>query len=212
MKPFSQLLAQYQADIEIKHNGKSQVLSRADSELIDASVRINSDPPSPNDFTFIHSIMCQIGLPRSRVNGVEFERRCGAAGLYVRAGKIWDGKQFVQQPVPYGPMPRLVMAYLNTQALRSKSPEIDVGSSARGFLKQLGKDSSGGKTEAIQTSVNRLWRCLLVVLRLVLVLLTKRSLTMVSQSKNLRLGLVTMIIKVLYGPVLLHFLRSTSRR
>ncbi|CSB36557.1 Uncharacterised protein [Vibrio cholerae] len=69
-----------------------------------------------------------------------------------------------------------------------------------------------GKTEAIQTSVNRLWRCLLVVLRLVLVLLTKRSLTMVSQSKNLRLGLVTMIIKVLYGPVLLHFLRSTSRR
>lgn len=145
MKPFSQLLAQYQTDIEIKHNGKSQVLSRADSELIDASVRINSDPPSPNDFTFMHSIMCQIGLPRSRVNGVEFERRCGAAGLYVRAGKIWDGKQFVQQPVPYGPMPRLVMAYLNTQALRSKSPEIDVGSSARGFLKQLGKDSSGGK-------------------------------------------------------------------
>lgn len=145
MKPFSQLLAQYQADIEVENSDKSQGLSRAESELIDASVRIKSDPPSPNDFTFMHSIMCQVGLPRSRVNGSEFERRCGAAGLYIRAGKIWDGKQFLQQPVPYGPMPRLVMAYLNTQALRSKSPEIDVGNSASAFLKQLGKESSGGK-------------------------------------------------------------------
>ncbi|EGG9300685.1 replication protein, partial [Salmonella enterica] len=144
MKPFSQLLAQYQADIEVENSDKSQGLSRAESELIDASVRIKSDPPSPNDFTFMHSIMCQVGLPRSRVNGSEFERRCGAAGLYIRAGKIWDGKQFLQQPVPYGPMPRLVMAYLNTQALRSKSPEINVGNSASAFLKQLGKESSGG--------------------------------------------------------------------
>lgn len=145
MKSFSQLFSQYQSDIEVKNNSRPQGLSRAESELIDASVRIKSDPPSSNDFTFMHSIMCQVGLPRSRVNGTEFERRCGAVGLYVRAGKIWDGKQFVQQPVPYGPMPRLVMAYLNTQALRSKSPEIDVGNSARGFLKQLGKESSGGK-------------------------------------------------------------------
>ncbi|WP_330147810.1 replication protein RepA [Shewanella oncorhynchi] len=106
---------------------------------------MKSELPSSNDLTFMHSIMCQVGLPRSRVNGIEFERRCGGAGLYVRAGKIWDGKQFVQQPVPYGPMPRPVMAYLNTQALRSKSPEIEVGNSASAFLKQLGKESSGGK-------------------------------------------------------------------
>lgn len=145
MKPFSHLLTQYQADIGVKNKGKPQGLSRTESELIDASVRIKSDPPSSNDFTFMHSIMCQVGLPRSRVSGAEFERRCGAAGLYIRAGKIWDGKQFLQQPVPYGPMPRLVMAYLNTQALRSKSPEIDVANSPSAFLKRLGKNSSGGK-------------------------------------------------------------------
>ncbi len=52
---------------------------------------------------------------------------------------------------------------------------------------------------AIQTSVNSFWRYLLVVLPLVLVPLIKRSLTMVSPSKNLRLGLVTATIKVLYG-------------
>ncbi|WP_321528862.1 replication protein RepA [Sedimenticola selenatireducens] len=114
--------------------------------MIDAGLAIAANPPGGNDLTFMHSIMCQVGLPRSKVDGFEFERICGGAGLCVRAGKLWDGRQFVQQPLPYGPMPRLVMAYLNTQALRHKSPEIEVGSSAREFLKRLGKDSTGGRT------------------------------------------------------------------
>lgn len=183
MKPFSQLLAQYQADIEVENSDKSQGLSRAESELIDASVRIKSDPPSPNDFTFMHSIMCQVGLPRSRVNGSEFERRCGAAGLYIRAGKIWDGKQFLQQPVPYGPMPRLVMAYLNTQALRSKSPRLMSAIAPVLSSNNWARSHQEEKMGAIQTSVNSFWRYLLVVLPLVLVPLIKRSLTMVSPSK-----------------------------
>ncbi|MEL0583901.1 MAG: hypothetical protein AAES65_03320 [Candidatus Thiodiazotropha sp. (ex. Lucinoma kazani)] len=65
---------------------------------------------------------------------LEFERTCGSIGLYIRAGKLWDGKTFIQQPIPYGPMPRLIMAHLNTYALRHKTPEIDVGNSASEFL------------------------------------------------------------------------------
>jgi len=121
-------------------------LSYRQQQVIDAGLAIAANPPGGNDLTFMHSIMCQVGLPRSKVDGFEFERICGGAGLCVRAGKLWDGRQFVQQPLPYGPMPRLVMAYLNTQALRHKSPEIEVGSSAREFLKRLGKDSTGGRT------------------------------------------------------------------
>ena len=121
-------------------------LSDRQRELLEAGGSIKSTPPSGDDLTFMHSILCQVGLPRAKVAGLEFERTCGSAGLYVRAGKLWDGKQFVQQPVPYGPMPRLVMAWLNTAALRNKSPVIDVGSSASDFLRKLGKESSGGKT------------------------------------------------------------------
>lgn len=117
-----------------------------EQRIIDTGLSIATDPPGSSDLVFMHSIMCQVGLPRSKVDGLEFERTCGGAGLYVRAGKLWDGKQFIQQPIPYGPMPRLIMAYLNTQALRRKSPEIEVGNSASGFLKQLGKDATGGKT------------------------------------------------------------------
>ncbi len=120
------------------------VLTKHEKNLIDAGIEISSDSPAGNDLTFMHSVMCQIGLPRSKVDGLSFERVCGSAGIYIQAGRLWDGKKFVQQQIPYGPMPRLVMAYLNTQALRYKSPEIDVGRSAQDFLKKLGKRSSGG--------------------------------------------------------------------
>lgn len=120
-------------------------LTKAESSLIDAQVRIENEPPRSNELTFMHSVMCQLGLPRSKVDGLQFERTSGSAGIYIQAGKIWDGKKFLQQPVPYGTFPRMVLAYLNTQALRQKSPEVDVGSSASEFLRRIGKDSSGGK-------------------------------------------------------------------
>ena len=130
---------------------KVQALSRADLKIIAASAQILQAKTSGSDLTFMHSIMCQIGLPRSRVDGDEFVRLCGDAGLYVSAGKIWNGKQFEKQPIPYGPLPRLLLAHLNTLALRNKSPEIDVGKSARSFLKSLGKSSTGGKKGSLTT-------------------------------------------------------------
>lgn len=119
-------------------------LTRSDLKAIEASVNILQNEPTGGDLVFMHSVMCKVGLPRSSVDGLEFERINGNAGINIRAGKLWDGKKFVQQPLPFGSIPRLVLAYLNTLALRQKSPVIDVGSSARDFLKKLGKDSSGG--------------------------------------------------------------------
>lgn len=126
-------------------SSKKGSITKKEKELIDSRLQIAEKEPGNDDLTFMHSIMCQVGLPRSKVNGLEFERVCGGAGLYIRAGKLWDGKQFIQQPLPYGPMPRLVIAHLNTEALRQRSPEIEVGNSAASFLKRLGKESSGGR-------------------------------------------------------------------
>nr|WP_289073718.1 replication protein RepA [uncultured Halomonas sp.] len=131
---------------------KTKPMSKRDHQLVNTGLLIEDNPPTDKDKTYMHSIMCQIGLPRSKVEGTEFERTSGNAGIYIHAGKIWDGKQFVQQPIPYGPMPRLVMAYLNTKALREKSPIIDVGNSASEFMRVLGyKSKSGGERGAYTT-------------------------------------------------------------
>ncbi|WP_343818874.1 replication protein [Dyella marensis] len=113
--------------------------------LISTGSLIAATPPRDDERHYMHSILCQVGLPRSKVNGTSFERRSGRVALLVEAGRIWTGQDYVQQPLPYGALPRLMLAWMNTYAVRHNTPEIPIGDSASGFLRMLGKQSNGGK-------------------------------------------------------------------
>lgn len=126
-------------------------LTRSEEKLLTTATEIAMDAPDGEDMAFMHSIMCQVGLPRSKVDGTTFERYSCGTGLLVEAGKLYDGKQFVQQPIPYGPMPRLMLAWMNTYAVRHNTPEIPVGDSASEFLRMLGKTPNGGTRGAFPT-------------------------------------------------------------
>ena len=123
---------------------KECVLSIRDRKLLDSAADIALGSTSENA-VFMHTVLCQVGLPRRAVDGTSFERRSGGAALLVEAGRLWDGTQFVQQPVPYGAKPRLILAYLNTYAVRHRTREIEAGKSASAFLKMLGIQANGGK-------------------------------------------------------------------
>ena len=47
-------------------------LSDRQRELLEAGGSIKSTPPSGDDLTFMHSILCQVGLPRAKVAGLDF--------------------------------------------------------------------------------------------------------------------------------------------
>ena len=76
-------------------------------KLINASVAISMDAPSGDERMFCHSIMSQIGLPRTQVQGREFHHSFGAAWLSIQAGLLDEGTGPVLQPVPYGATARL---------------------------------------------------------------------------------------------------------
>lgn len=127
-------------------------ISKFEESLLEASSEISQYRATSEDATYFHSIMCQVGLPRSKVDGTTFERRCGGAVLLVKAGELWDGERFVSQPIPYGSMPRLILSYMNTIALRDRTQEIKVGNSASHFMKILGKKSQGERPERSRIS------------------------------------------------------------
>ena len=79
------------------------------------------------EIVFQHGIMCQVSLPRSRQQGRVFERSFKNASILIEAGKIWDGLSWAEQPLPYGAKPRLALLYINAQAIKTQSPEIDMG-------------------------------------------------------------------------------------
>jgi len=99
----------------------------------------------PTEIGYLHAILCMCGLPRSRVNGSTFTRTNGSASLLMTEGALWDRKtgSWVTQPLPYGTRPRLAMIHISAEAVRTKNPVVDVGSSVREFLIRLGINHGG---------------------------------------------------------------------
>ena len=101
--------------------------------------------PTFAEFAYQHAVLCQVGLPRRRVEGTRFMRRSGDAWLNVQAGMLDEGKGPVRQPVPYGPLPRLALAHVSTFAVQNRTPEVPIGDSASEFLRRIGVEPDGGK-------------------------------------------------------------------
>ena len=138
----------------------STKVSKKGQELARASAEIQQY--SPEDLAFLHATLCQVHLPRSKVQEREFIRNDGAASLRIEAGSLYDGKKWAPQPLPYGVKPRLVLLHLNSYALRHKTKEVPVQDSLAAFLRVLGLASSGGPRgnyRAFRQQVNALAAC-----------------------------------------------------
>jgi hypothetical protein len=110
---------------------------------------------------FLHAGLCQVGLPRSQVKALTFERSSGKVSLLLEAGKLWDGKtgEWVQQPLPYGTRPRLALVHVSTEAVRTRNPVVEVGRSAREFLIKLGIDTGGKEYRSFSAQMRALAAC-----------------------------------------------------
>lgn len=138
---------------------KDQNLSQSTVKIIRAGADIDAVPPAGDDLTFMHAILCQVGLPRAKVEGSEFMRRSGAAWISVQAGYLDEGSGPILQPVPYGVMPRLALATVSTYAIRNKSREIPLGDSAAEFLRFMGMDRQGARYAVLRKQMHAMAAC-----------------------------------------------------
>ncbi len=97
------------------------------------------------ELVFQHSVLCQVGMPRRAQEGRTFERRSGNVYVKLFAGELFDGETWVEQPLPYGTPPRLVMLHISAQAIKRRSRVVQIGDSTREFLQQLGIGTNGGE-------------------------------------------------------------------
>ena len=100
---------------------------------------------------YLPSVFCHVGLPRSRHDGQTFERNSGNVSLQIEAGKTFDGQGWQPQFIPYGIIPRLALIHITSEAVRTQSPQIDVGNSVYSFLETLGV----GNTKATRTRARK---------------------------------------------------------
>jgi hypothetical protein len=101
---------------------------------------------------FMARILVQATLPHSRPKTHEFERVNGRFTLYMNA----------PPPVglPYGSYPRLALAWLSTEAVRTRSREIELGPTFSSFMYKLGLTPVTGKrgtTSRLRSQLHRLF-------------------------------------------------------
>ncbi|CEI18824.1 replication protein RepA [Xanthomonas citri] len=142
--------------------GRAAVLSEQERKLLDKATTIASVPPTGEDMAFTHAVLCQVGLPRAKIEAREFMRQSGAAWINVQAGWLDEGRGPVQQPVPYGVMPRLALAWVSSYAKRHNTREIPIGDSAAEFLRlMLGEDTvaQGARHATLRKQMHALAAC-----------------------------------------------------
>ena len=109
--------------------------------------------------SFTHAVLCQVGLPRAKTDAREFMRKSGDAWVNVQAGWLDEGKGPVQQPIPYGAMPRLALAWVSSYAKRYSTREIPIGDSAAEFLRLMGMESQGARYATLRKQMHALAAC-----------------------------------------------------
>jgi hypothetical protein len=106
----------------------------------------------PTGIVYQHSVLCQTFLPY-RDPGPDvrtWERSNGFLNLKVLAGDAVDPDtgEFVAVGLPFGPKARLVLYHLNAEALRTRSPVIELAASVTKFVRHTLALSGDGRTIA----------------------------------------------------------------
>ena len=121
---------------------KNLEITPAVEQLINEALAIEAESAqNAGALGFMARAMVQATLPHKKVEGNEFERRNGAFTLSLMAP--------ARVGLPYGTVPRLLLAWLTTEAVKTQSRELELGDSLSGFMRELGLVPTGGRWGSI---------------------------------------------------------------
>lgn len=111
---------------------------RATRSLRDELLAItHEDARSAGALGFMARMLVQVGLPHSEPGTQSFVRRNGNLTVSITGHPDLG--------LPYGRYPRLLLIWLTTEAVRTKSPLLHLGPTLSGFMNELGLIPSGGR-------------------------------------------------------------------
>ena len=109
-------------------------------KLLDASEAIRLEPDKI-EAVFMARQLVQATLPHSNPKDdlPEWTRRNGNLTLSIIPGRKTDLKTGERMSVgyPYGIIPRLLLFWMTTEAVRTKNPRLELGNNLSDFMKQL---------------------------------------------------------------------------
>jgi hypothetical protein len=123
--------------------------SKAQRNAIDAAAAVLSDEESRLGIT--HAGFAMTSLPHKRIEQGYWRREGHRTTLLVESGRNRRGELI---GVPYGSIARLILLYLQTEAVRTNCPEVELGRSMNSWMGRMSL-STGGRTYQLVTEQAR---------------------------------------------------------
>src|SRR5664279_5029262 len=117
---------------------RSKAETRADRQAVEAAGAILAEEVSRLGIT--HAGFAMTSLPHRRIEDPLWRRQGHRTTLLVESGRTGKGEWI---GVPYGSMARLILLYLQTEAIRTNSPEVELGRSMHAWLARMGIGTGG---------------------------------------------------------------------
>lgn len=145
----------------IEEGGKQRaILAGLDRSVVEVAANYLSDEDA--GLGFAYSGWAQCALPHKRLAadahwGITSER----VRLVVEPGRrpVIGSEDLEWVGVPYGSHARLILLYLQTEALRTGSREVELGRSLREWLGKLGISVGGMTGKSVRDQAERISRC-----------------------------------------------------
>ncbi|HBN8144588.1 TPA: RepA [Pseudomonas aeruginosa] len=132
------------------------MLSKRQRSLIEEAVALEfEDAKSSGATGYLPHFLAQATLPHKDPKCMYFERGTSNLTLSILAHPKYG--------MPYGMMPRLLLAWMCTEACRTSSPELSLGRNQNEFLKKLQLPSDGRYIKALHAQTVALIRAQLSV-------------------------------------------------
>lgn len=124
---------------------KAATATKKRKRLVDEMISImEHDASEMGMISYMAQMLVQMTLPHSELKGTnglpvtEYCKKNGRATLTIMTPSIYGG-------IPFGVVPRQLLMWLTTEAVRTKQREIFLGASLTAFLRDIGIQVTGGK-------------------------------------------------------------------
>jgi len=133
---------------------KARAVSKSDRQAIDAAAILLGEEESRLGIT--HAGFAMTSLPHKRIEETLWRREGHRTTLLVESGRDRRGNLI---GVPYGSFARLILLYLQTEAVRTGSPEVELGRSMKSWMGRMSLTTGGRTYQLVTEQARRISAC-----------------------------------------------------
>ena len=127
--------------------------------LVKIASEVLGDDSGRNGYSY--SGLCLTSLPHRKLKPDQaWERTVGPLTLIIEPGRVkFDDGPSKMFGVPYGTRGRMILIYLQTQAILTQNREVSLGRSMRSWMGRMGMSVGGETARALREQARRIATC-----------------------------------------------------